>query len=336
MEKFIDLIRLTLGAGHGGKGAVSFRRESGVPHGGPNGGDGGRGGDVVLVADQSLSSFAHLYSFHEVLAKDGVPGSGNNCHGSDGEDAVLKVPVGTVLKDSAGREIHDFTVTGDRFLFLKGGLGGRGNARFATSVNQAPRYAQKGLEGDRADVILEIKLIADIGLVGFPNAGKSTFIAAITNARPKIAAYPFTTLTPNLGIYRLDAEHSLVIADIPGIIEGAHEGKGLGLEFLRHIERTRFLFFLIDCTSETPAADLEVLRKELASHSEALAAKPFAIGISKVDLLGDEESRRIAEASIREAFPKEIWGHLVFFSSVAHVGLETIREMGWKILRGER
>ncbi|MBN8216810.1 MAG: GTPase ObgE [Spirochaetes bacterium] len=336
MEKFIDVIRLSLGAGHGGKGAVSFRRESGVPFGGPNGGDGGRGGDVVLVADQSLSSFAHLYSFHEVLAKDGEPGGGNNCHGSDGEDAVIKVPVGTVLKDTADREIHDFTVNGDAFLFLKGGLGGRGNARFATSVNQAPRYAQKGLEGDRADVVLEIKLIADIGLVGFPNAGKSTFIAAITNARPKIAPYPFTTLTPNLGIYRLDGEHSLVIADIPGIIEGAHEGKGLGLEFLRHIERTRFLFYLIDCTSDTPAEDFEVLRRELAAHSEALAAKPFAIGLSKVDLLGTAEDRVLFEGDITSKFPEELKPHLVYFSSVAHVGLETIRELGWKILRGER
>lgn len=332
MEKFVDLIRLSLRAGHGGRGAVSFRREKYAPWGGPDGGDGGRGGHVVLHANRQLSSFAHLYMIREVAAKDGEGGGGKKCHGADGENAVIPVPVGAVLKDGQGRILHDFLEDGEDFVFLKGGLGGKGNAHFANSVNQAPRYAQKGLPGEEADVILEMKLIADMGLVGLPNAGKSTFISAVTNARPKIGPYPFTTLSPNLGIFQLDSEKSLVIADIPGIIEGAHEGKGLGLEFLRHIERTRFLFFLIDASGEDPHATYRTLLNELSLHSESLPQKPFAIGISKIDLLGDAEDFAIAKDMITQTFPEDLRSKLVFFSSAARSGLEEIRKMAYEIL----
>lgn len=327
--KFVDRINLTFASGHGGPGAVSFRREMFVPHGGPDGGDGGRGGDVIFVSNKSLSSFAHLYRLREIKAKNGEHGSGNQKHGKDGADVTIQVPVGTQLKDSADRILHDFTTDNETFLFLKGGLGGRGNARFASSTNQAPRYAQKGLPGNTVETILEMKLIADIGLVGFPNAGKSTFISAVTNARPKVAAYPFTTLTPHLGIFQLDELKSIVIADIPGIIEGAHEGKGLGLEFLRHIERTRFLFFLVDCTTEDPRAQFNILRHELESHSESLAQKNFAIGISKIDLLADPEER-IAE--IRGLFKGELESKLIFFSSIARLGLDQIRKLCYQVL----
>ncbi len=327
--KFIDRKVLTFSSGHGGPGSVSFRREKFVPHGGPNGGDGGKGGDVILRSNKSLSSFAHLYGLKEIKAKDGEHGSGNKCHGRDGADVILEVPVGTQLKDSVERVIHDFLEDGESFVFLKGGLGGRGNCHFVTSTKQAPRYAQKGLPGETVEGIVEMKLIADIGLVGFPNAGKSTFISAVTNARPKVADYPFTTLTPHLGIFRLDELKSIVLADIPGIIEGAHLGKGLGLEFLRHIERTRFLFFLIDCNDEHPHEQYRILRNELLSHSAGMERKDYAIGISKMDQLADPQIRM---EEIRETFPDELKERLVFFSSLTRVGLDEIRKICYRIL----
>jgi GTP-binding protein len=304
-----------------------------APFGGPNGGDGGRGGDIVLKVNRQLSSFAHLYGKKELVADDGEKGSGNQCTGSDGEDVLIEIPLGTVLKDSKGKPIRDFTVDGEEFVFLRGGIGGQGNQHFATSVNQAPRYAQKGLPGQEAMVIFELKLIADIGLVGFPNAGKSTFIASVTNARPKIGPYPFTTLTPGLGIYKLDELQSLVIADIPGIIEGAHEGKGLGHEFLRHIERTRFLFFLIDSSSASPYQDYLVLMNELRSHSKTLAQKPFAIGISKMDLHPAEDVPILMEHVTIE-FPEELKSKLLFFSSLSRSGIDEFRKLAYGVLQG--
>lgn len=261
MEKFIDTHTLEIASGDGAAGCVSFRREKYIPFGGPAGGDGGCGGNIIFTADKSISSLAHLYTHRLISAENGQPGRGRGCFGKNGSDKHIKVPVGTLIKDLNGLIIHDFTRDEETFIMLKGGKGGKGNMHFATSVKQSPRYAQKGLPGTRVTIQLEIKLIADIGLVGLPNAGKSTLISTLTNARPKIADYPFTTLKAGLGIFRIDETNSLIIADIPGIIEGAHKGAGLGLEFLRHIERTKYIFYVIDSSSVNPFESFKILKK---------------------------------------------------------------------------
>ena len=286
----VDLTRIHVLAGNGGSGCVSFRREKYVPKGGPDGGDGGRGGSVILRVDPHVRTLLDCREQPRYRAAHGRPGSGNNRTGRDGEDLIVKVPPGTVLRDvETGEVVADLLKEGDELVAARGGRGGRGNARFATSTHQAPRRADPGEPGEERRLELELKLIADVGLVGLPNAGKSTLLSRLTRARPKIAAYPFTTLEPNLGIAVLDEERNFVVADVPGLIEGAHEGKGLGLQFLRHLERTRALACLLDVTAEDPARDLATLERELALHSAALAERPRVVVLTKSDLLAPED-----------------------------------------------
>jgi GTP-binding protein len=282
---FLDRAEIEVIAGAGGNGCVSFRREKYVPFGGPDGGDGGNGGDVVFVVDPrriTLQDFRYRRTFR---AERGQHGQGSGKTGRSADDLLIPVPPGTVIHDAeTGDVLEDMTLPGQRFVAAKGARGGRGNQRFASSTNRAPRQFEEGKRGEERRIRLELKIIADVGLVGFPNAGKSTFLAASSEARPKIADYPFTTLSPNLGVARLDADREIVIADIPGILEGAHEGQGLGLEFLRHIERTRVLLFLIDLTSEDPVSDFEKLRHELRQYGKDLLDRPYLIVLTKADL----------------------------------------------------
>ena len=285
MMMFIDEVSVRVISGKGGDGVVHFRREKYVPFGGPDGGDGGRGGDVILQVQptlNTLSSFQHRKVFR---AEDGARGGGSNQTGRSGEDLIIPVPPGTVVYDAdSGETLGDLVEAGQRLVVCQGGRGGRGNARFATSRNQAPRIAERGEPAQERDLRLELKLIADIGIIGVPNAGKSTLLAAVTNARPKIAAYPFTTLEPNLGVAILDEETSLVLADIPGLIEGAHQGVGLGDAFLRHIQRTRVLIHLLDGLSPDPLLDLAQINSELALFDPHLADKPQIVALNKFDL----------------------------------------------------
>jgi len=281
----IDEVAMLVESGTGGSGCCSFRREKYVPRGGPDGGDGGDGGDVVFVVDPQLGTLRDLRYRHHLKGGRGEHGQGKNKTGMRGEDAVIRVPPGTILKSDEGEVIRDLVEPEEPFLFLKGGRGGRGNARFASSRTQAPRRADAGLPGEAVSVRLELKLLADIGLVGFPNAGKSTLLSRLSAARPKVADYPFTTLEPHLGIVQWGDYESFVMADLPGLIAGAHEGKGLGMRFLRHIERTRLLLFAIDCTSETPGEDLEALRHELAEFDPGMLEKPWGIAYTKADLI---------------------------------------------------
>ncbi|MGQ0810466.1 MAG: GTPase ObgE [Nitrospiraceae bacterium] len=291
---FVDQVRIFVKAGRGGDGVCSFRREKYVPHGGPDGGDGGHGGHVVLVASQRLTTLLDLRYQQHYQATPGQSGGGSNCSGKTGSDTTISVPVGTVIFDDATSEIlADLTVEGASCVVANGGRGGRGNARFATSTNRVPTRCEDGTPGEERWLRLELKLLADVGLVGLPNAGKSTLIAAISAARPKIADYPFTTLTPNLGVVRWSNDRSFVVADIPGLIEGAHEGKGLGFQFLRHIERTSYLLHLVDVSewaSDDPVKDFEAMRTELAAYDASLKARPFVVVGTKIDL-GQSESR---------------------------------------------
>ena len=281
----IDEVAMLVESGTGGSGCCSFRREKYVPRGGPDGGDGGDGGDVIFLVDPQLGTLRDLRYRHHLKAGRGEHGQGKNKTGMRGEDAVIRVPPGTILKSDTGEVIRDLVDPDEPFLFLQGGRGGRGNARFASSRTQAPRRADAGLPGEVVSVRLELKLLADIGLVGFPNAGKSTLLSRLSAARPKVADYPFTTLEPHLGIVQWGEYESFVMADLPGLIAGAHEGKGLGMRFLRHIERTRLLLFAIDCTSETPGEDLEALRHELAEFDPGMLEKPWGIAYTKADLV---------------------------------------------------
>jgi GTP-binding protein len=287
---FIDEVRIYVKAGDGGNGCLAFRREKYVPHGGPSGGDGGRGGDVYLVATQHQNTLLHFRFNPEHKAERGRHGEGSDRTGHEGKSIELKTPVGTVVYDAdTGEKLHDFTTPGERFLVAKGGRGGRGNARFATATHQAPTEHEDGRPGQERRLRLELKLLADVGLVGFPNAGKSTLISRLSAARPKIADYPFTTLEPQLGVVQFDDFRSFVIADIPGLIEGAHLGHGLGVQFLRHIERTRLLAHLVDVseTGRDPAHDFEIIMGELAGFSEDLAAKPMMLVATKMDAAQD-------------------------------------------------
>ena len=290
---FIDRAKIHVQGGNGGNGVTAFRREKFVPRGGPSGGDGGRGGDVILLADDSLNTLLHLrYNPHHT-AQRGLHGEGSNRSGRDGEDHVIRVPVGTQIFDAAtGDLLHDLNHDGDRWLAARGGRGGFGNAHFTTSTNRAPRYHQTGSPGEELDLQLELKLLADVGLVGFPNAGKSTFISTVSAARPKIADYPFTTLEPHLGVVDLGDFRTFVIADIPGLIEGAHTGAGLGDRFLRHIERTKLLLHLVDVSSVSgrdAVSDYETVNRELASYNEELAARPQFVVATKIDALDEPE-----------------------------------------------
>lgn len=300
MVKFIDEAKIYVKAGDGGRGCVSFRREKFVPRGGPNGGDGGNGGDVVMVARRNMSSLLdHRYQQH-YRAKRGVHGKGKDQHGKNAEDLLIPVPMGTLIKDFESGEFYgDLTKHGESLVVAKGGKGGRGNARFVTPTNQAPKEAEPGIPGEEKTLILELKLLADVGLLGFPNAGKSTLISTISAARPKIADYPFTTLVPNLGVVSYGDGQTFVLADIPGIIEGAHEGAGLGIQFLRHIERTKILIHLLDLspiTERDPIQDYETLNHELKSYSEELSKKPQIVALNKIDITeAREELVRLEE-----------------------------------------
>jgi len=299
---FIDEARIWVKAGDGGKGCVAFRREKYVPRGGPAGGDGGYGGDVILESTQHLNTLLPFRYNREFRAEGGAHGQGSKCHGAAGEDRVIQVPVGTVVLDEAGDErLFDFTEAAQRFVVARGGRGGRGNARFASSTNRAPRRADPGEPGQEARLRLELRLLADVGLVGFPNAGKSTLISRLSAAHPKIADYPFTTLEPCLGVVAVGDEQSFVLADIPGLIEGAHAGHGLGTRFLRHIERTRLLVHLVDVseTGRDPVEDFQVVRRELEQFDAALVARPLAVVANKIDHPGSEPRYEALEGFCR-------------------------------------
>ncbi|MFM8321510.1 MAG: GTPase ObgE [Chloroflexota bacterium] len=303
---FIDQAEIIVRSGKGGDGAVHFRREKYVPRGGPDGGDGGRGGDVVLEVVPTLNTLNAFNYKKKFIAPDGVAGARQNMTGKTADDLVIQVPPGTVVYNAASGEVlGDLTDAGQRLVVAKGGRGGRGNTHFVNSVHQVPKVAERGEPGQELTLRLELKLIADIGIVGVPNAGKSTLLSVVTNARPKIAAYPFTTVEPNLGVAVLDEETTLVLADIPGLLEGAHEGVGLGFEFLRHIQRTRVLVHLLDGMSEDPLADFSQINSELAMFDPELARKPQVVAVNKMDLddvrerwpeLQKELKKRIARA----------------------------------------
>ena len=285
---FIDKVRIHVTAGTGGSGCTSFRREHRVPLGGPDGGDGGRGGSVIVRGDENLATLLDYTYRDSWVADRGEHGMGSNMTGRGGEDIVLPVPPGTVIRDAnTGEIVADVLVHGEEFVVARGGRGGKGNTFFATATHQSPREWQPGEEGEQRTLDLELKLIADIGLVGQPNAGKSTLLSVISAARPKIADYPFTTLAPNLGVVQLSDHRTFVVADIPGIIEGAHEGRGLGLQFLRHIERTRILAFLIPIDAMDWQSEYDQLRVEVSSYSAELAQKPHCVVFTKLDLLGE-------------------------------------------------
>ncbi len=306
---FADRARIFVRSGKGGDGHVSFRREKYVPAGGPDGGDGGRGGDVIFEVDEGLNTLIDFRNVRKYKAGDGEPGGKRNCRGRDGEDIVIKVPQGTVIREAAsGQIIVDMSGDNRRVVFLQGGKGGNGNQHYATSTMQAPKYAQPGQPAKELELLLELKVIADVGLVGFPNVGKSTFLARVTNARPKIANYHFTTLNPNLGVVDLEGTKGFVIADIPGLIEGASEGVGLGHEFLRHIERTKVIIHIVDAAGtegRDPIADIYAINKELEAYNPEIAHRPQVIAANKIDAITDFEADPI-DAIRREFEPKGV------------------------------
>ncbi|MDP4191431.1 MAG: GTPase ObgE [Bacteroidota bacterium] len=329
---FIDYAEIEVKAGHGGSGQVAFRREKYVPKGGPAGGDGGKGGDIIIQAHHNLHTLLDFRYKRKYKAEDGEKGGSSLKDGKNGKNIIIKVPVGTVIKDAqSNRIITDLDADSKSFVLAKGGIGGRGNSKFATPTNQTPRYAEPGRPGEELSVILELKLIADVGLVGYPNAGKSTLISVISAAKPKIADYPFTTLEPNLGIVQYKDYQSFVVADIPGIIEGAHTGKGLGLQFLRHIERTGILLFLIDITSEDYQKDYDTLVNELASYSEVLANKKRVVALSKADLITDDDIESIKNTKL-----KNYDNSLFVFSSASKEGLNPLLDYLWQQLNYEK
>ena len=322
---FADRATIIIKSGKGGDGHVSFRREKYVPDGGPDGGDGGRGGDIVFVVDDGLNTLTDYRHRRKFAAQPGEEGGKRNCHGKNGEDLILKVPAGTVIKDAeSGKVIADMSGDNRRQVILKGGRGGLGNQHFATSTMQAPKYAQPGGDAIELEVKLELKVIADVGLVGFPNVGKSTLLSRVTNAQPKIANYHFTTLQPNLGVVDLDGAKGFVIADIPGLIEGASEGVGLGLEFLRHIERTKVMIHVVDAAGtegRDPIADIRAIMKELEAYDPKLLEKPQVIAANKMDAVYGDENEIVQ--SLRQEFEKD--GIRVFpISAVSGKGLKEL------------
>ena len=333
LKKLIDFVKIQVVSGNGGKGAVSFRREKYVPKGGPDGGDGGDGGDIVFIGKSSLRGFAHFYGKREFIAKEGDIGRKKRQFGKKGESQIIEVPLGTVIKDSLDNILFEVLEEEQKIVLLTGGKGGRGNYNFATSVNQSPVYAQSGLPGKTVDIILEVKLIADLGLVGFPNAGKSTLISSLTSAKAKIGNYPFTTLSPNLGFYQIDVSTSIVIADIPGVIKGAHQGVGLGLEFLRHLERTHYLLYTLDISSENLYQDFKALREEIKLYNLNLYQKEYIIGVNKLDIIPKENYEKKKE-EIKNLFPEicdetneNLREKIIFFSAVAEIGLEQFKKI---------
>ena len=325
-SNFVDYVKIHCAAGHGGAGSVHLHRSRLTAKGGPDGGDGGRGGNVYLRGNDQMWTLLHLKYKRHIKAGRGGNGSSNNSFGDDGEDQFVEVPLGTVAKDAeTGEELFEITEHGEEVILRKGGLGGRGNSWFKNSVRQTPRYAQPGTEGEEGWNILELKVLADVGLVGFPNSGKSTLLSVISAAKPKIANYPFTTLVPNLGIVSHRDDRSFVMADIPGIIEGASEGKGLGLRFLRHIERNSTLLFLVPADADDIAAEYSILLKELEKYNPELLDKDRLLSISKSDMLDDE-----LKEEVKKTLPKGV--KTVFFSSVAQQGLTELKDLIWSQL----
>jgi GTP-binding protein len=332
---FIDEAKILVKAGDGGNGCVAFRREKFVPRGGPSGGDGGRGGDVVMQASQQHNTLIHFRYNPEHKAERGRHGEGSNCTGRDGESITLQVPVGTALYDAeTGELVHDFSRPNETFVVAKGGRGGRGNQHFATPTHQAPRESEPGRMGEERTLRLELKLLADVGLVGYPNAGKSTLISRISAAKPKIADYPFTTLEPNLGVVTVGEaphEESFVVADMPGLIEGAHLGAGLGVQFLRHIERTRVLLHLVDVSDASgrpdPVEDFKVINAELKSFGHGLDEKPVIVVASKIDAANPEKLKKLKAMAKRRK--------LEFFAISSATG-EGIEELKWALAKRVR
>jgi GTP-binding protein len=335
---FVDEVDIQVAAGHGGRGAMSFRREKFVPRGGPNGGDGGAGGSVYVTAKANLNTLLNFRFQKEFAAERGAHGEGSNRTGRKGGDIELSVPIGTVIYEKQGDgvvQVADLTTAGERFLIAKGGIGGRGNAQFATSTNRAPRRAEPGLPGEEKELRLHLKLLADVGLVGFPNAGKSTMIARISAARPKIADYPFTTLSPNLGVVGLSGERTFVVADVPGLIEGAHTGHGLGHRFLSHLERTKVLVHLVDVSSASgrdPVEDFDVIMKELAlfpgrdAAGEQLQDKPMIVVANKIDALDDPERLAALRTHVETRLP------FYAVSAATGEGVPALLEAVWREL----
>jgi GTP-binding protein len=322
-SNFIDYVKIYCRSGKGGAGSKHYNRTKLNPRGGPDGGDGGKGGDVILEGNPQLWTLLHLKYRKHVMAEDGIGGSRNNSTGRSGESITLEVPLGTVAKDAeTGEFLFEITEAGEKKVLLPGGRGGWGNTHFANSVNQAPEYSQPGEEGKENWFVLELKVLADVGLVGFPNAGKSTLLSAVSAAKPEIADYPFTTLVPNLGVVPYRDHRSFIIADIPGIIEGAHEGKGLGHRFLRHIERNSVLLFMIPADSENHYGEYKILLNELEMFNPELLVKKHLIAISKSDMLDPE-----LEKAIEKEFPKGT--ELTFISSVSGKGISVLKDKLW-------
>ena len=325
-SNFVDYVKIFARSGHGGAGSAHFRREKFVAFGGPDGGDGGKGGSIILQGDSQYWTLIHLKYQRHIFAEDGQCGSGARSSGKDAQDIIVRVPLGTVARDAeTGEIVGEVTDDGEQLVLLKGGRGGLGNWHFKTATNQAPRYAQPGEEGAEGAFILELKVLADVGLVGFPNAGKSTLLSVVSAAKPKIANYAFTTLEPNLGIVACRDNHSFVMADIPGIIEGAHEGRGLGTRFLRHIERNSVLLFMIPADSEDICKDYEILLGELTQYNPELLDKQRLLAITKCDML-DEELMAEMRAHLPEGLPT------VMISSVTGLNIQQLKDMLWEAL----
>lgn len=328
-SNFVDYVKIYCRSGKGGRGSTHFRREKYIPKGGPDGGDGGRGGHIFLRGNRNYWTLLHLKYDRHVMATNGASGTGKRSTGKDGEDRVIEVPCGTVVFDAeTGEFICDVTYDGQEVMLMQGGRGGLGNWNFKTSTNQAPRYAQPGEPAQERMVILQLKLLADVGLVGFPNAGKSTLLSVVSAAKPKIANYPFTTLEPNLGIVSYRDNRSFVMADIPGIIEGASEGKGLGLRFLRHIERNSLLLFMVPADADNIAKEYEILHNELVTYNPDLLEKRRVLAITKSDML-DEELEEALKAELPEGIP------YVFISSITNKGIIELKDLLWKELNQE-
>lgn len=332
--KFVDYVTISVKSGDGGAGALSFRRAKYEPKGGPDGGDGGRGGSVMLTGDSHLYTLLDLRYNRHHHAQNGGRGEGAKKTGKDGDDIVLRVPLGTVARSSeTGSVIGEITDEGDVLMLATGGRGGKGNTFFKSSTNRAPQHAQPGESGEEIEITLELKLLADVGLVGFPNAGKSTLVSSLSAAKPKIADYPFTTLEPSLGVVSVGAYESFVMADIPGIIEGAHEGKGLGIRFLKHIERNAVQLLLIPLTSEDPAAEYETLRAEMTAFNPELADKPHLVAASKIDIASPNDIDAFV-AKLRTAVPAAV--DILPISSVARTGLDALKNRLWREIQSDR
>lgn len=326
MSNFVDYVKIFCRSGAGGSGSAHFRREKFVAYGGPDGGDGGSGGSVILRGNSQYWTLIHLKYARHVFAKDGESGGGSRMSGKSAADQIIEVPLGTVARNAeTGEIVGEVTSHGEELVLLKGGRGGLGNWHFKTATNQAPRYAQPGEEGQEGAFILELKVLADVGLVGFPNAGKSTLLSVVSAAKPKIANYAFTTLEPNLGIVEVRDNHSFVMADIPGIIEGAHEGRGLGMRFLRHIERNSVLLFMVPADSDDIKREYEILLGELREYNPELLDKQRLLAITKCDMI-DDEIREHLQQTLPEGIPA------YFISSVAMQGITELKDALWQVL----